>query len=115
VSGPQRSEPSGLRVNLLDRITIRFDELDSWLERWRRDYLPDAQRRGMRMVGRWRAFADDEAVTIHVLWEIEGVHEFYAMRRGARTEPAVAEFWAWTDERAVSRERCVLEPMGELS
>lgn|GEM_PF-5553615 len=103
------------RVNVLDRITIRLEDLQSWLDRWHRRYLPGAPTRGMRLVRRWRSFADDSSVTVHVLWEVDSISEFYGMRRAAKADPVVAEFWAWTDEHAVSRERCVLEPMEDPS
>ncbi|MGF6880781.1 hypothetical protein ABIA39_000662 [Nocardia sp. GAS34] len=104
-----------MAVNILDRITIRLDDVGTWLERWQREYLPGAQRRGMRVVRRWRSFADVGAITVHVLWEIDGVYPFYGMRGAAGGDPAVAEFWAWADEHVVSRDRSVLEPMGDPS
>ncbi|WP_433522648.1 hypothetical protein ACQPZ2_36975 [Nocardia pseudovaccinii] len=99
-------------VNVLDVITLAADHVDSWLQRWHTDYLPDAhEQRGMRVVRVWRSYPSPDTVSIHILWELDGGYAFYGMRSAAGADPGVDRFWVETDAIAITRDRRMLQPL----
>ncbi|WP_216903505.1 hypothetical protein [Nocardia alni] len=98
------------RVHVWDHLVLPAAAVDGWLIGWRTDYLPAARERGLRLTQWWQSHAGPDTVAVDMLWEIEGVYEFYRARTMAGADASVARFWSRTDELAVHRDRRVLEP-----
>ncbi|WP_433723729.1 hypothetical protein ACQP0C_25280 [Nocardia sp. CA-129566] len=96
-------------VHILDHVVLPTTEVNSWIRRWRTEYLPGARERGMRSVHLWRSHPAPDAVTIDILWELRDPYAFYGMRGAAAADPDVARFWADTDAIAISRDRRALQ------
>lgn len=100
-------------VQVVDHVVLPADQAESWLERWRAEYLPGARARGMSLTTLARRYAGRDTVAVHIAWDLPGIYPFYAMRAATAADPGIARFWAETDAVAVARDRHVLEPMEE--
>lgn len=102
-------------VTILDEITFATDDVDGWLARWRSEYAPAAQARGLELVAIWAGGTrDPQRSTIVIQWRVTSIREFWASRQTAAADSHVASFWAATDAIALGRDRRVLRPL-ELS
>lgn len=112
VAGDDAQRSVGDRVVVLDQLRLRAGLVDDWLARWRTDYLPRAIERELRLRGVWSGWAEDpEHRQLVVSWSVNRVGRYWAARWQATEDPAVAEFWAWTDSLVIERSRTVLEAM----
>ena len=100
---------------ILDEITLATDEVDGWLTRWRAEYAPAAQARGLELVAIWTGGTrDSQRSTVVIQWRVASVGAYWASRQAATADSEVAAFWAATDAIALDRDRRVLRPL-ELS
>src|SRR4051794_27582822 len=98
---------------IFNEIVLPVDKVDDWFTRWRADYLPAATERGLQLTGAWRGFTEDPAsVAVVLQWTLPTVGAFFGSRGRSSADPAVAAFWAATDEIAIRRERRVLQDAG---
>jgi hypothetical protein len=101
-------------VTIFDDIVLPVDAVDAWFDRWRADYLPAAAERGLQLAGAWRGYTEDpENAAVVIQWTLPTVGAFFGSRGKGGADPAVAAFWAATDEIAIRRERRVLQDAGE--
>ncbi|MGW0994365.1 NIPSNAP family protein [Streptomyces sp. NPDC002523] len=98
-------------VQVIDTVVLAGDRVRPWLRRWRADYLPGAQGRGMVAERVWRSWTGPDTVAVRVLWSLPDSAAFFAARAVAKNDPGVAAFWSRTDEMALDRDRQVLEPV----
>ncbi|WP_030257672.1 hypothetical protein [Streptomyces violens] len=99
-------------VQIIDLIVLPAAEAESWLQRWRADYLPGALGRGMVAERLWRTWTGPDTVAVRILWSLPDSGAFFTARVASAGDVQVAEFWAHTDEFALNRDRQVLEPIG---
>ena len=100
-------------VTIFDDLVLPIDAVDEWFDRWRQDYLPGATERGLRLTGAWRGFTEDpEKATVVIQWTMPTVGAFFGSRGKSGADPAVAAFWAATDQIACRRERRVMQDAG---
>lgn len=103
-----RAEPAP--VTIFDEVVLPAAEADAWLARWRAQYLPGARQRGLQLRGAWRGHTEDpEHAVVVIHWNLATIEAFFASRGQAGADPEVADFWATTDQVAISRNRRVLE------
>ncbi|MVU76213.1 hypothetical protein GPX89_03030 [Nocardia sp. ET3-3] len=102
-------------VRVLDRIVLPADRAEDWLCRWRDEYLPGANARGLRAPQVLHEHTGADSVAVQIIWELAGIYEFYGMRGAAAADPGVAAFWSDTDAVALTRERHVLAVQEEQS
>jgi hypothetical protein len=103
-------EPTVAAVTIFDDIVLPVDAVDHWFAQWRADYLPAATERGLHLAGAWRGFTEDpENVAVVIQWTLPTVGAFFGSRGRGGADPAVAAFWAATDQLAIRRERRVLQ------
>ncbi|MBO2458208.1 hypothetical protein [Actinomadura violacea] len=96
-------------TSVLDTVVLPEPAVENWLHRWRGEYLPGAQERGMRLERTWRCYTGPEQVTLYLLWSLPTPYDFYAMRTAAAADPSVKAFWDATDALAYGRDRRLLE------
>jgi len=94
-------------VTVIDRVWLRASDAAGWMDRLRAEYASGAEQRGMRLAGTWWCYVGPEAVEITIRWELADVASFWAMRRAASQDEAVAKWWAATDAVALERHRSV--------
>jgi hypothetical protein len=99
------------RIAIVDRVTLRADDVRSWLDRMHAEYAPAADARGMSMTGAWSSPVDPDAVEVCILWELPDTAAFWRMRAGALADASVERFWDATDAIALERDRRVYEPV----
>jgi hypothetical protein len=100
----------GDRVIIIDEVHLAADMADSWLDRWRSDYLPGALDRELRLRGVWSGWTENpQEKTVVVCWSVSRVGRYWAARWTATEDDDVLEFWRWTDSLARHRTRRVLE------
>ncbi|MEV5879505.1 NIPSNAP family protein [Streptomyces sp. NPDC052101] len=98
-------------VQIIDTVVLPGDRVAPWLREWRTGYLPGARARGMVAERVWRSWTGPDTAAVRVLWSLPDSGSFFAARAAAGADPRIAEFWARTDELALSRERHVLDPV----
>ena len=94
-------------VTVIDRVSLHAGDATGWLDRMRDEYASGAVRRGMQLVDTCWTYVGPDAVEVTVRWELADVASFWAMRRAASDDPAVARWWADTDSVALERRRTV--------
>jgi hypothetical protein len=94
-------------VTVIDRIRLHASDAVGWMDRVRGEYASGAERRGMRLAGTCWCYVGPDAIEVTVRWELADVAAFWAMRRAAAQDEAVAEWWAATDAVALERHRSV--------
>jgi hypothetical protein len=100
-------------VTVFDEVVLPVAAADAWLESWRADYLPGAQRRGLQLRGAWRGHTEDPGHAVVVIqWNLPSSEAFFASRSQSGADPGVTDFWNATDELAISRNRRVLADAG---
>lgn len=110
-----RNVTDGRSVTILDEITFATGDVDGWLARWRSEYAPAAQLRGLELVALWAGGTrDPQRSTVVIQWRVASIRAFWESRQAATADSHVASFWAATDAIAVYRDRRVLRPL-ELS
>ena len=107
----------GQRIYVLDRITVQPGRAAEYRRAYRTDYVPGAERRGMRLEGAWQdppeTDLDGVATTLYYLWSVDGVDGWWAMRLsrtadGADERFAKHAFWQEVDRMTLDRSRSVL-------
>lgn len=98
-----------------DTVVLRRDDVDSWTDRLRREYVPGAAGRGLTLASVAHEHVGTDTVAVHILWTLPGVGAFFGMRAAAGADPDVAAFWSATDKVAVRRERHVTAVTPEFS
>ncbi|GAA1844467.1 hypothetical protein GCM10009836_24890 [Pseudonocardia ailaonensis] len=95
------------RVAIIDRITLAEDRVESWLGRLDQEYRPTVEERGAMLVSSWRRHIDGETIELCLVWECPDIAAFWKVRSEARLDPRILEWWAATDDIAISRDRKV--------
>lgn len=95
-------------VRVVDRIELPSEEVDGWMDRWHREYVPAARERGMTLTGVGTRHSAPGHHLVEIGWELPGIYEFYGVR-AANSADEVRGFWAATDALATSRDRQVFE------
>jgi hypothetical protein len=97
-------------VGVFDHIVLPAHDTDGWLESWSRQYRPGAHQRGMSLAGLWQGFdADPGRRYIVIHWTAPSLDDLWWARWKSRADRTVTEFWQSTDERAITRDRRVLQ------
>jgi hypothetical protein len=100
-------------VTIFDEVVLPVAAVDAWLDGWRMEYVPHAASRGLQLQGVWRGFTEDpERAVVVIQWTVPAIEGFFASRGQGGNDPRVADFWATTDELAISRSRRVLADAG---
>jgi hypothetical protein len=107
-AGAERQGPATVAsVTVIDRLTLHAGDAPGWLDRLRAEYASGAERRGMRLAGTSWSYVGPDEIEVTVRWELADVAAFWAMRRAASQDEAVATWWAETDAIALERHRNV--------
>lgn len=112
-----------MRILILDEIVVKPGFAEAYRETYRRDYVPGAKRRGMRLDGAWQnppgVDIAELATTLFYLWSVESLEAWWAMRR-SRLPDGTDErfekhaFWQRSDLMAISRSRRFLTEQPEF-
>lgn len=98
-------------IHVLDGLVVRPGALADVRRRLDDEYAPLLAGIGMRRVHTWIAPAVelvDRPTELLVLWEVEGVDAYWAAKRAAAADPAVARFWAVLDPLLTGRTRRIM-------
>lgn len=103
-----------MRILILDEIVVKPGLAAEYRDIYRRDYIPGAKRRGMRLDGAWQNPPGGDlaelATTLFYLWSVESLEAWWAMRR-SRLPDGTDErfekhaFWQRSDLMTISRSR----------
>lgn len=101
-------------IHILDQLSVlpgHFKEV------WRRvdeDYRPVVTDLGLRLAGCWMAPPVellDDPTDLMILWEVDGVDEYWAVKRAAGRDPRVLAFWDSVGPLLADRERRIMGPV----
>lgn len=104
-------------VRILDELCASPAHRDMIRGAMMKEYLPGAERRGMKLEGAWETpvplGGNAAAVTLYYLWSVAGPREWWAMRLarlpdGTDEREAKQRFWQGIDRLCLSRRRTVL-------
>lgn len=93
-------------IYILDRVTLRPGQLQTYQKGLRERYLPGARERGMELVGSWITppVELEEGNELVTLWSLPGVETFWKIRSGSAS-PELEAWWKESDQLTLSRER----------
>jgi len=98
-------------IYVLEEITIKPGRLDEYLAAFNEEYVPNADARGMKLVGSWVTppfELKDEGNQLVAMFAIED-GGFWSVRSHSR-EPEVLAWWEKAREMQVTRTRKFLDP-----
>lgn len=109
-------------IFVIDRITARPGLGEALLERYLREYVPVAEKRGFTLVHRWVAppvwLMGTQGNVLTFIWSVEGVANYWEYIRQQRTDPGSGDWWHEIEPMVAERTRSVAsEPadMGRLA
>lgn len=103
-----------MRILILDEITVKPGMAATYRAFYRREYMPGATRRGMRLDGAWQNPPGQDIAeletTLFYLWSVENLDAWWAMRRsrlanGTDERFEKHAFWQSSDLMTVRRSR----------
>src|SRR5487761_2558105 len=87
----------GDAVVILDELCLPADSADSWLQRWRLEYLPGALEREYTLRGVWSGWSENpQDKVVVVCWSVSRVGRYWSARWKATEDEATLAFWTWT-------------------
>jgi hypothetical protein len=100
-------------VHILDQISVRPGCIREFMQCFEAEYLPAAQQRKMAL--QLRSVSppvelDEHISEVFLLWQITEIGDFWSMRKEAKIDPSVAEFWQHCEPWIDTRSRKVLSP-----
>jgi len=106
------------RVFILDEIVVQPGRTAACRQAYAQDYVPAAERRGMRLEGAWQSPPGDYEelpATLYYLWSVDGPAAWWRMRlsrdaHGADERFAKLAWWQAAEALTLSRKRSVLAP-----
>ncbi len=96
-------------ISILDEIQLPAGELLSMLQRLEKDYLPQAEERGLSLVAQWVSppvVVPGKPNTLWLQWQVADVMSYYGIRAGQTEEVSI--FWEEVDAIASERRRHVM-------
>ena len=113
-----------MNVFILDEIMVKPGQADAYRRAHAARYAPGAERRGMRLVGKWQTppgqgFAE-LPTTLFFLWAVDGVAGWWGQRLsrlpdGADERDEKLAWWQESDTMTLSRSRRMLSDQPEMS
>lgn len=110
------------RVFILDEVVVKPGRAQAYVEAYRRDYAPGAERRGMRLESAWRnppvMDFPTSPTTLYFLWSVADLNAWWSMRL-SRTPAGGDErfeklaFWNAVEPMTLSRKRNLLTALAE--
>ena len=93
---------------VMDEFTVQAGKLQLFTGRYAERYVPNAEARGLKLVGSWvnpPVEPEGESIQVVVIWSLDGSPAFWSQSREARQDPTVAEWWREAEGYLLSRER----------
>lgn len=112
------------QIFILDEIVVKPGLAAAYRQAYENEYMPAAERRGMRKVASWRnpplQDIDELPTTFYFLWSVEGVRGWWQMRLSRNADGTDERFekqrwWQASDQMTLSRKRSFLSSLPGLS
>ena len=99
------------KLTIIDSITAKPGQGRAVLDRYKAEFVPGAQARGMvldqTLVSPPLAMIGDRTNTLSFIWQVDGIEGWWAQRFAAAFDPAVRAFWAGLEPLVAHRDRAV--------
>lgn len=96
-------------ITILDEIHLPAGELLLMLQRLEKNYLPEAEGRGLSLVAQWVSppvVLQSQPNTLWLQWQVADAMSYYGMRAGQTEDVSI--FWDEVDAIASERRRHVM-------
>ena len=106
-----------MNVYILDEIVVKPGRADEYRRAYAARYVPDAERRGMRLAGKWQTPPGQDfaelPTTLFYLWAVDGVAGWWGQRMSRLPDGSDERFeklawWQESDTMTLGRKRCML-------
>lgn len=100
-------------IYIMDQITLKPGSVKAFMDCFEADYLPASVQRNMNLYLHSVSppvELDGQSSDVVLLWQINEIGEFWSMRKEAKVDASVAEFWQKSEVWIENRSRKVLSP-----
>ncbi|ALU73521.1 hypothetical protein H351_31395 (plasmid) [Rhodococcus erythropolis R138] len=99
---------TGHTIFIVDRILVEPGKARAFVDAYRVDYVPRAQRLGMALDGILLSppvWFEDDSNVVTVTWAVSGSAEWWQTAIGRRFDPVVTAFWTQVEPMVKERSR----------
>ncbi len=106
-----------MKIFILDEIVVKPGQAEEYRRAYAAHYVPGAERRGMRLTGKWQTPASQDftelPTTLFYLWAVDGVAGWWGQRMSKLPDGSDERFeklawWQQSDTMTLARKRRVL-------